>query len=739
MPPSDSRQMWPLAYRTLFRTTIEDILREGNLTFGSQYGVARLLDDEDPIATDDRASDSTVLVKAEAIDSRGVLRGTIGFARAESPEFTRAEQMALARMARTVGHLLEMRDITLALSEERALLRTIVDEAAVAIFTIRDGRLDFINRRFADALGYTREEVLSLDSVINIVEEAERPRVQEMVRQRADGESGARTYVTEVRRRDGTTLAAEIHGTSASVAGHRIVIGVALDIGKRLSAEQVARQNEEYFRVLTDNIGDIIFIVGDDGRLKYMSAAIEHVLGYTIEERLGQRAFETVHPDDHERLTSFMNALSGGVPFDRAQFRFRHKNGSVRVLELRGTNLLSHPLIRGVMFNAADVTDRSRLEQELEQLKRISSLGRLAAQVAHEFNNVLMGIQAPVDVIRRMRSDNAQLPRLTDLMLSSIARGKGIATDILRFGRPARLTLAAVDVEDLIRQAEAEIRPLLAGGIAFKIEIADAPLFIRGDRAQLAQALINLALNARDAMASLGGTLTIGACAGNHHTAGSIPPIPNSELFVYINVRDTGEGISSEDVPYIFEPLFTTKSTGTGLGLSVVYQVITGHGGHIFVDTRRGSGTEFQIFLPCTVDQRSESMGDAPSQPAGLARVRVLLVEDEVNVATGIKWILETEGLVVQIVARAADVLPAIDDFGPDIVVLDLSLPDGDGRAVYETMSGRDLPVIFSTGSLTAGDLDTSGHGNVAVLIKPYSADDLLHTIGHVLHQRKLH
>ena len=489
---------------------------------------------------------------------------------------------------------------------------------------------------------------------------------------------------------------------------------------------------EDYFRVLTDNIADLIFIVGADGTHKYISASIEKILGYKVEERLGRSALENIHPDDQERARSLLQVLAGGGHVDRSQLRLRHKNGSWRLLDLHGTNLLHHPLILGIVINASDITDRRRLEQELEQLNRLSSLGRLAAQVAHEFNNVMMGIQPAVDVLRRLGSGNAQIGRLTDLIAASIGRGKRITSDILRFGRPAQLTLRPVNIDELFTEAAREIRPLLPGGIELVLEEPQTPLHIRGDRQQLVQVLLNLAINARDAMTGRGGKLTIGARLGSQHTAQSVAAIPNAEEFIHINVTDTGEGISSENVPYIFEPLFTTKNTGNGLGLSVVYQVVTGHGGHIFVETKRDHGTTFHIFIPRTLERGAEVDDERHEVPAGLSRLRVLLAEDDLNVATGLKWILEAEGMSVHVVGAAAGVVPAIDEFSPDVLVLDLSLPDGDGRAVYERVAGR-VPVIFSTGSVGARDLAQSGHGGVAVLIKPYSADDLLRAIHEVL------
>jgi two-component system cell cycle sensor histidine kinase/response regulator CckA len=526
-------------------------------------------------------------------------------------------------------------------------------------------------------------------------------------------------------------MQAEIHGSIADIEGDRLVIGVALDVTEKQKALKKIREQEEFLRVLTENIADVLLIVDESRNLTYISGSIETVLGYKVEERQGKKAFETIHPEDRPALDDRLTAFAASGRFDRAAYRFRHKDGSWRILELSGSNLLDNPQIRGWLITASDITDRRRLEQEMEQLNRLTSLGRLSAQVAHEFNNVMMGIQTPVDLIRRRTAEDPQMLRFTEMISSSIARGKRITSDILRFGRPAQPALRSVDVHELLRKSAEEIKPLLSEDMKLELDLAATPLHIHADPSQISQVLINLSLNARDAMNGKG-TLTIGARPGAEHTARSVIDLPNADEFVHISVCDTGEGISAENLPYIFEPLFTTKRTGTGLGLSVVYQVITGHGGHIFVDTKRGEGTTFHLFIPRAIESQATGVETPGKKEMLEPKIRVLIVEDEAAIATGLRWVLEAEGMIVHVVGTAAEVVPAINEFSPDVMVLDLSLPDGDGRAVYEEID-KPIPVIFSTGSPGEKDLPESGRGHVAVLRKPYATDDLLRMIHQVL------
>jgi len=710
----------------LFHSAIAESLHLAVALCGAKYAVARI-DDLPPIATDGAAPPGPESSEVKLIDSRGRIRGTL------TVGGNRLNDSQLAAIGRQLIKTLELNDAAQTWKRDLDQIRPLVDEALVAIYSIRNGRFSYVNSKFAEVLGYSREELLALDSFTDLIVEEERDRVREMVRRRFDGHVREVRYVTKIRKRDGGILDAEIHGTVADVEDGRLVIGTAFDVTAQLAAEKQLREREEFFRIIMENIADIILIVDEDGILRYISGSVENVVGHSVSEREGRKAFETIHPEDADALATHLKAFAASERLENAAFRFRHKNGSWRILELHGTNLLRHPQIRGWLIKASDITDRKRLEQELEQLNRLTSLGRLSAQVAHEFNNVMMGIQTPVDIIRRRTAADPQLARLTDIIATSISRGKRITGDILRFGRPAQLALRPIEVRDFLRKATEEIRPLLPPELDLRLELPATPLLASTDPSQLSQVLMNLGLNACDAMHGKSGTLTIAARPGAEHTARSIGDFPNSDEFVHINVTDTGSGISSEDLPYIFEPMFTTKRTGTGLGLSVVYQVITGHGGHIFVETERGRGTTFHIFIRRALDEiRPEVMPDAEKESVMHPKPRILIVEDEVAIATGLQWVLEAEGMTVYVVGLASTVLPAIENFRPDVMLLDLSLPDADGRKVYEMVRGR-LPVIFSTGSVGERELLESGHDNVAILMKPYPTEELLATIYRVL------
>ncbi len=485
-------------------------------------------------------------------------------------------------------------------------------------------------------------------------------------------------------------------------------------------------EREEYFRALTENVSDVIAILQPDGRATYVSSSVTRILGYEPQELIGHAHFALIHDEDRARVVAaFARLATGSGPLISEIYRLRRNDGKWRVVESAGTNLLDHPQIRGLVVNTRDVTERKLLEQDVEQLNRLTSIGRLAAQIAHEFNNVLMGIQPLTKLIRRQAGQDPQYLRIADLVTASIARGKRITTDVLRFGRPAQPTLRAVDAVELASQAAEEIRSMLPANITLHVDAGDVPMFVQADRAQISQVLINLALNARDAMPK-GGALTIGVRPGEHSD--------RRHRFIEFTVTDTGEGIAKDDLPYIFEPLFTTKQSGTGLGLSVVFQIVAAHRGHVTVESEPGKGSTFLLYIP-SIAEEAQAVAPAIEQPAPERQLHVLLVEDDEAVAAGLQWSLEDEGVTVHVVETGAAVLPAVESFRPDVIVLDLNLPDDDGRSVYRRVAARfDVPVIFSSGHAREHDIETLVDGRrAAFLMKPYTTQELLRTIGEIV------
>lgn len=479
-------------------------------------------------------------------------------------------------------------------------------------------------------------------------------------------------------------------------------------------------------QLVMDSTVEGIYTVDMNGRCTMVNRAAAAFLHRTAEELIGQSMHELLHvprdgatPDE----CALQRVLETGEACTIASDVW-FEDLSPMPVAYSAAPIVDDGVQVGVVVTFRDLTERRKLEAKLEQAQRLSSLGRLAATVAHEFNNVLMGIAPFVDVARRSRKPETVEAALGHIT-TAVRRGRRITEDILRFTQPAEPVRVEVDVSECVHSVVTETRPLLPPRIA--IEVDCDPLFIDADPVQIHQILMNLILNARDAMPGRG-LIAISATRETADARFAFGVVDDASRYVHLVVRDTGAGMTEETLRHAFEPLFTTKRNGTGLGLAVTHQVVQRHDGEIFIESAVGEGTAFHLFLPLR-DRTEVSIAEGGGErDVDLSSLRVLLVEDDAGVAMGLMSLLEYEGFDVTLAQTGQEALSIIGVAPPDVVLLDVGLPDMDGRRVYAGIAGMypDLPVIFSTGHGDRAQLeDVLARPNVRYLLKPYQSRDL--------------
>lgn len=510
--------------------------------------------------------------------------------------------------------------------------------------------------------------------------------------------------------------------------GASIVRGIGRDVTEREEAFRAVRHSEEHFRSIIENASDIIAIIGSDGRIRYESPSVERVLGYPRDQLVGTPLIDLVHPDDTVRATAFLSRQTDDpAAIQTIELRLCHANQASRSFEIVAKNLIKRERATAIVIYARDITQRKILESQLEQAKRLGGLGRLAATVAHEFNNVLMGMQPFAELIQRPDATPQVISRGATHIANSIQRGKQIVLEILRFTQAHVPVTASVDLGEWWESFSAEAEAVLGNTISVQSTIPARGLHVVTDRAQLSQVMLNLVTNARDAMPT-GGTFFVEARQPEPDTSFAFGVVPDPARYVQISVNDTGTGMSAEVMERIFEPLFTFgKSGGTGLGLAVAHQVLTQQGGHIFVESEPDRGTTFHLFLPFST-QLSEKAPLVRSMRAPAAR-KLLIIDDEQVIAEGIAALLEQDGIEVEAIESGVEAEETIARFHPDIVLLDYGLPGMSGTEVYALIRRKDktLPVIFATGH---GDRRLFAEGladpRTRFLQKPFAIEDLL-------------
>jgi CheY-like chemotaxis protein len=353
----------------------------------------------------------------------------------------------------------------------------------------------------------------------------------------------------------------------------------------------------------------------------------------------------------------------------------------------------------------------------------MSSLGQVAASLAHEFNNVLMGIQPFVEVIGRTEPVAPNVRDSLGHITRAISRGKRASQEILRYVNPKEPQLSVIDALVWLPSLLGQLVAALPSSIALSSSMDTEVRFLRGDREHLEQIITNLVFNARDA---IGGTGTIQVDVASACSPGSSSA---EARFVQISVSDDGPGIAPAIIDRIFEPLFTTKRNGTGLGLAIARRLIEGHGGMLTAENLPEGGSAFHLLVPAA-EAPAASTQPLASETTGVTRI--LLVEDDLSVGTGLEELLNSEGYEATWVKTAGDACDAARRTRPQVAIIDVNLPDGNGVDLIPLLRAEhaELPIVFSTGHV---ELNLSNEKNrIVSLMKPYEISDLLLAIGAV-------
>jgi len=485
------------------------------------------------------------------------------------------------------------------------------------------------------------------------------------------------------------------------------------------------RLNEERWRAMTDNASDVIAVVDEAGVFTYVSPSVEKMLGTDAASLLGQSAFDRMHPDDVPKLRPRLLHPSGGATL----FRARHADGRWRTLEVVGSDLRQHPALAGLVLNIRDVSETVQAEEALvhqrealHQSEKLSALGGLLAGVAHELNNPLAVVVGRAIQLQSSAASAADRDTASKIRQAA-ERCARIVKTFLAMARKQAVDRAPTDVNGVIADAiDVLAYTLQSGGVVVDTRLASGLPPVLADADQLTQVFMNLFTNAQQAMAGQGGERRL--CVRTNAVPG--------ESRLTVEVSDSGPGVAPDVAGRIFEPFFTTKpvGAGTGVGLSVSLGIVQAHGGTMQLDASHRGGACFVLSLPTL-----HGVARAPAPPsAGRPRgrlLRILVVDDEVEIAEILREILSNAGHHVVLAHDGEEALHRLADGGFDLVLTDLRMPGMDGPALYRQIELR-YPqlarrVIAITGDTLGAEVQrfvqTSG---VAVIDKPFDADEII-------------
>lgn len=670
-------------------------------------------------------------------------------------------ELSVRRTSDGNAHVI-VRDITarrqaeLAYRAEHDLLQSILETSVAAVIVLDpQGRMVFCNQRAESVLGVKRE-VLSrqvYDSLTyrstaldgSAVPHARQPFYHVLER----GEP-----IFDVRHAiewpDGTRRVLSVNGAPVKDPDGRVrllVFSIA-DITEQYRSDEARRLSEAKLRGITEAIPGVVYEWewrgdGFEG-FTYVSERARDFFGGTDPEQLvtdPQRLWSAVLPEDLGPLQLSIRASYETLETWTQDFRIRRRDGQVRWI--RGISvperLGSGPDVRwrGILM---DITERKELERALLQAQKMESLGRLAGGVAHDFNNILTVIRGYAELLREELPQGDGRRDDADELVRASERATGLTRQLLALSRQPQLQARDVDVNQLVWELEKLFRRVLGEPVKLVTALDDDAGAVHADPVQLEQVLLNLVVNARDAMPD-GGTLSIEtrrllASPQDEPCLGGMPPGD----YVQLRVSDTGVGMDADTLARIFEPFFTTKDVGkgSGLGLAIVYSIAQQSGGTVAVESEPGQGATFRVLLPRAGDVAVTARVPAAAAPEGLppVRARVLLVEDDDAVRHLTRKLLEETGCEVQEASNGDEALDlAVVDLDLDLLVTDVVMPGMSGPELARRLQGKrdDLAVLLLSG-FVRDEVDLPQPGDrQAFLQKPFTREALRATVNKLL------
>ncbi len=519
-------------------------------------------------------------------------------------------------------------------------------------------------------------------------------------------------------------------------------------IYQHFQIQQVRRdviEREELFRLISENAADMIAVVDANGKRIYNSPSYEKILGFTAEELGTTTSLEQIHPEDRDKVAkAAADALSTGTG-STLEYRMRHKDGSWRTLESRASTIVKAGQVEKLVIVNRDITERKRLEEQFRQSQKMEAVGRLSGGVAHDFNNLLGVIIGYGEIVQEGTAAESPLRTSVEEMLKAGHRAASLTRQLLAFSRQQVMDPRVLDLNSVVKDMEKMLKRLIGEDVQLRTDLDPGLARIKADPGQIEQVIMNLAVNARDAMPN-GGQLEI-STSNFHMDDNFVRRYPYPVLvgdYVLLTVIDTGIGMDAATRTRVFEPFFTTKgkAKGTGLGLSTVYGVVKQSGGYIEVHSEPGAGATFKIYLP-KVEEALDAQRQTADLPDSLhGKETVLLVEDELSLRKLSRQLLELCGYSVLEAENGTEALKISQDHNGRVIHLlltDVVMPGMSGRALADNIAKQrpDTRVLYMSGytGQTVGEHGVLAEGSF-FLPKPFTREALARKVREVLDSR---
>jgi two-component system, cell cycle sensor histidine kinase and response regulator CckA len=649
-------------------------------------------------------------------------------------------------MVGVANDITEQKRVEEELRETRDYLENLLSFANAPIMVWdNNNKITRFNLAFERLTGYSMYDVIGKHPEMLFPVEM-REDLSALISRTSDGENLISAEMP-VRCKDGSTRivlwnTANIYTVDAKTITATIAHGQ--DITKRKQAEESLQESELRFRSLYENATIGIYRTIPNGNILLANPALVKILGYTSFQKLAERNLEKDGFESPSQRKEFLEKIERDGEVIGYDSKWIRQDGTV-IFVLESARAIRDSLGKTLYYDGTveDITERRQMEEGLRQMQKLEGLGTLAGGIAHDFNNILGIILAYITSTKRFKDDAKKLDLAVNTIVKAVERGKTLVQQILTFARKTETEFGAVDVNDVVMEIMTMIMETFPKLLTYAQNFDKAIPYINADRSQLHQVLLNLCVNARDAMPK-GGVLSINTRMVSVVSLRHQHPDAAASSYVCIEVSDTGEGMTEEIRNRIFEPFFTTKELGkgTGLGLAVVFGVVQTHKGFIDVESELGKGTTFSIYLPVSQVAEPISVKDGETLeeiPGGTETL--LVVEDEEMLIMSLQMVLVEKGYKV---IPAGDGLAAVNIYKERkkeiaLVLTDLGLPKMSGKEECAEIKklNPSARMIVATGYLDPGmKSEFLKAGIQHFLFKPYDLKQVLKVIREVLDEK---
>ena len=633
-------------------------------------------------------------------------------------------------------------------AEEKSRYNELLENIDDPVYLIdRNGKILEANEATYSDLGYSREAFFQLDLIDLIPKKDEVLFLGQLDGCKQDNDSVKMTIESYHLKSDGTSIPVEIKSRAIAYGGKEVILNVARDISERMEAEKALRESEERYRSVVDNSHDAILILDDHLRMIYVNNEFRRILGFSNDEMEGEK-FESILSEDSlpfERDKFLRGDKGEDVQSDRECTMIR-KDGEERLGKISATLIEDSAGEVKTVIQILDITeqlrakeDKKQLEVQLRHAQKMEAVGTLAGGVAHDFNNLLQAIQGYSDLLLLEKDKDTPDYRELQEIKHAAQSASELTQQLLTFSRKVESNLRPVDLNNEVGQIHKLLKRVIPMMIETELHLADTLGTINADPAQLGQILMNLGVNARDAMPD-GGKLVIETAnvfLDENYCKMHLGAVPGN--YVLLSISDNGEGMDKSTLEHIFEPFYTTKEIGkgTGLGLAIVYGIIKSHNGYIMCYSEQGEGTTFKVYLP-VIEQEAVLKDERDEMPQKGGTETILIVDDDERIRNLGHEVLSKVGYKVVVAQDGEGTLDLyreeMDEI--DLIILDLMMPGMGGQKCLEKLLNIDpmVKVIIASGYSPKGPAkDAIDGGAKGFLSKPYEIPQMLKMVREIL------